>query len=62
MLPPRGSLLDCFFCLSLWIAVPFALLLGTGWITRIVTWLALSGAASIIQGDGSRGHEVKETE
>lgn len=43
-----GRLLDCFFCLSLWIAVPFAFLLGTAWITRTVTWLALSGAASIV--------------
>ena len=43
-----GNLLDCFLCLSLWIAVPFALLIGAGWPDRIVAWLALSGAASIV--------------
>ena len=42
-----GSLLDCFYCLSLWIAAPFAVLLCGDWITGIVTWLALSGAASL---------------
>ena len=43
-----GSLLDCFFCLSLWIAAPFAFVLATEWIAIIVTWLALSGGASIL--------------
>jgi hypothetical protein len=43
-----GSLLDCFLCLSLWIAIPFALLIGAGWIGHVVAWLALSGAASIL--------------
>ena len=38
-----GGLLDCFFCLSLWIALPFTLLLATGWIAGAVTWLALVG-------------------
>ena len=26
-----GELLDCFYCLSLWIAVPFACWLGEDW-------------------------------
>jgi hypothetical protein len=43
-----GTLLDCFLCLSLWIAVPFAFVVGTDWTGRIVAWLALSGAASIV--------------
>ena len=43
-----GSLLDCFLCLSLWVAAPFAWLVAAGWIDRIVAWLALSGAASIL--------------
>lgn len=43
-----GALLDCFLCLSLWIAVPFALLVAAGWVERFVAWLALSGAASIL--------------
>lgn len=43
-----GSLLDCFYCLSIWIAIPFAFLLCDRWIEGIITWLALSGAASIL--------------
>jgi Protein of unknown function (DUF1360) len=43
-----GSLLDCFLCLSLWVAAPFALLVSTGWIGRVVSWLALSGSASVL--------------
>src|SRR5258708_13294575 len=40
-----GGLMDCFYCLGLWMAVPFAIWLGGPWIERLVIWLALSGAA-----------------
>ena len=55
-----GRLLDCFFCLSLWLAVPFAYLLSTDWFTSIVSWLALSGAASLLFKATHRGetHEL----
>jgi hypothetical protein len=43
-----GTLLDCFLCLSLWIALPFAFLTADAWFDRIVAWLALSGGASIL--------------
>jgi len=43
-----GNLLDCFYCLSIWIAVPFAFILCTEWLPGIVTWLALSGAACLL--------------
>ena len=43
-----GSLLDCFYCLSLWIAVPFALWLRSSWRERVILWLALSAAAILI--------------
>jgi len=43
-----GSLLDCFYCLSLWISVPFVFLLCDGWKEGIVTWLALSGGSSLL--------------
>ena len=36
---------DCFYCLSLWMAAPFALVLGFRWEDRVTLWLALSGAA-----------------
>ena len=36
---------DCFNCLSLWVAAPFAMILGSRWEERLALWLALSGAA-----------------
>ena len=44
-----GSLLDCFYCLSLWVAVPFAWFLGEGWKERALLWPALSGAAILLE-------------
>jgi hypothetical protein len=43
-----GALLDCFYCLSLWMAMPFAYMLSPDWKSGVVTWLALSGAASLL--------------
>jgi len=43
-----GSLLDCFYCLSLWMAIPFAFYLCDEWLPGIITWLALSGAACLL--------------
>ena len=44
-----GELLDCFYCLSLWIAAPFAALLGRGWREGILLWLAISGGAILLE-------------
>jgi len=43
-----GNLLDCFYCLSIWITVPFAIILCNDWLSGIVIWLALSGAACLL--------------
>jgi len=43
-----GSLLDCFHCLSIWIAIPFAYFLAKGWIDGIIICLALSGGACLL--------------
>lgn len=44
-----GSLLDCFYCLSIWIALPFGIWLGGIWIEKILYWIALSGAACLLE-------------
>ena len=44
-----GDLLDCFYCLSVWIAAPFAFLLGEGWRERLLLWPALSAAAILLE-------------
>lgn len=40
-----ARLLDCFYCLSLWVSVPFALMIAASWAEGVVTWLGLSGGA-----------------
>ena len=44
-----GDLVVCFKCLSLWTALPFAFFVGGSWIERAVAWLALSGAAILLE-------------
>jgi hypothetical protein len=44
-----GSLLDCFYCASLWVAAPFAVLLGAGWTERLLLIPALSAGAILIE-------------
>jgi hypothetical protein len=44
-----GKLMDCFYCLSLWVAAPFAFLLGESWWERAVFWPSLSAGASLLE-------------
>lgn len=44
-----GRLLDCFYCLSLWVALPFAYFLADGWADRALLWLGLSGGAILLE-------------
>jgi hypothetical protein len=44
-----GQLMDCFNCLSLWIAAPAALFVSRRPVEWIFCWLALSGGACLLQ-------------
>jgi hypothetical protein len=44
-----GKLLDCFYCLSLWVAAPFAIIVGGAWVEKLLLWPALSGAAILLE-------------
>jgi hypothetical protein len=44
-----GRLLDCFYCLSLWAALPFAWLCGATWVERLLLWPALSAGAILLE-------------
>ncbi len=44
-----GRLLDCFYCLSLWVALPGAALLADGWGQAPWAWLGLSGGACLLE-------------
>jgi hypothetical protein len=44
-----GGLMDCFKCLSLWVAVPAAFFVTRTPVQWMIVWLALSGAACLLQ-------------
>ncbi|HUO11042.1 MAG TPA: DUF1360 domain-containing protein [Phycisphaerae bacterium] len=44
-----GHLLDCFYCLSLWVALPLALTIGQDWVERPILWLALSAGSIALE-------------
>jgi len=44
-----GKLMDCFYCLSLWIAAPAALFVTRRPLEWVMTWLALSGGACLLE-------------
>jgi len=44
-----GGLLDCFYCVSLWVAAPFAYFLAERWREKLLLWPALSGAAILLE-------------
>jgi hypothetical protein len=44
-----GSLMDCFGCLSFWVAAPLSPLVGGRRYDLPLVWLALSGAACLLE-------------
>jgi len=44
-----GELLDCFYCLSLWVAAPLAIAMGTGVKERLLLWPGLSAGAILLE-------------
>lgn len=43
------GLVHCFYCLSLWMALPLAYLFAESWLERLVLWPALSGGAILLE-------------
>ena len=44
-----GRLMDCFYCLSIWIALPIAVGIGGTVGERLLLWPALSGGAVLLE-------------
>jgi hypothetical protein len=44
-----GKLMDCFECLSLWVAAPFAAVLGSSWLERGLFWLSFSAVTILLE-------------
>jgi hypothetical protein len=54
-----GRVAACFYCLSLWIAVPLAWFLRFDLAESIVGWFALSGAAILLERITNKPVELK---
>jgi hypothetical protein len=44
-----GRVLGCFYCLSLYVSAPLALLLAERWEDRLLLWPALSAGAILLE-------------
>ncbi len=44
-----GKLLDCFYCTSVWVALPFGLYTGVSWQEKLLHWIAFSGATCLLE-------------
>lgn len=44
-----GKLINCVYCLSVWVAVPIAWWLGATWPERLLLWPALSAGAILLE-------------
>jgi len=54
-----GELLDCFYCLSIWVAAPTALTVTRDRRRLPLVWLALSGAACLLERATAHAEEVE---
>jgi len=56
-----GRLLDCFQCLSVWVAAPASLFVTREPRELVPTWLALSGAACLLEARGSEALVIERS-
>lgn len=56
-----GGLMDCFYCLSVWVAAPLAVYASRRRRDAPLTWLALSGAACLLE-QATRERETQPIE
>jgi hypothetical protein len=55
---PAGQAMDCLQCLSVWVAMPLSFYVARRPRDRLVAWLALSGAACLME----KATEVRPTD
>ena len=53
-----GRALDCFYCLSVWVAIPFAIWIGDGVKETLCLWPALSAGAILLERLTARAESV----
>ncbi len=54
-----GRMLHCFYCLSVWVALPFAAFGALSYSQRFVAWWAFSGGATLLERATQDGFDVK---
>jgi hypothetical protein len=54
-----GALMDCFNCLSLWIAAPAALFVSRSLLLWLFSWLGVSGGACLLERLGTEPVEMQ---
>jgi hypothetical protein len=57
-----ARMVSCFYCLSLWVALPFAGFMKGDAVETLVGWLAISGGASLIERLGPQAADLKVEE
>jgi len=55
-----GTWMDCFLCLSVWVALPAALLVGAGPGEWLLLWPGLSGGAILLERSTNRFRPAQE--
>jgi hypothetical protein len=53
-----GRVLDCFYCLSVWVSIPFAVWIGNGVKETLCLWPALSAGAILLERLTARAEPV----
>jgi len=56
------KVLTCFYCLSLWVALPLALWIGESWVERVLLWPALSAGAILLERATATGPAIYHEE
>jgi hypothetical protein len=56
-----GNVMDCFGCTSIWVAAPLSCFTTHKRRERLPTWLALSGAAMLLERLSNDGEHAAET-
>lgn len=54
-----GKLMDCFKCLSLWVAAPMAFYVTRQPVELLFVWLAISGAACLLERVGQESTVIQ---
>lgn len=51
-----GKLMDCFYCTSVWVSLPFGLHAGNNWGEKLLYWAAISGAVCLLEQATTKSH------